>query len=128
MIFQLMTIMYTKEERDNMYQVITNYDNGKRYEEGDFSFVANKHTAAMFSDHWIAVNELNLQEFFKKRVDNYMCLIAPELDVFSKHPLVDVKYGHSGFSFALVCRQMQNIVQKGWENYVKSIITSYRYE
>jgi hypothetical protein len=59
-------------------------------------------------DHYRVVVELGLQEFFSRNADNYIFNSSPELDLFYQHPAID-KYGHSGASFAIMCRHMQRL-------------------
>ncbi len=98
------------------------FDEGKQYDVGDFSF--RYCDASMLSDHWAAVQQLGLQDFFSRDVDNYMFNTAPELKTFGD--VVDPKYGHSGASFAFMCREMQSIAQKGWTRYVNATFDHYR--
>ena len=112
---------------------VDNIENGdtesaiRKYKPDDFSFYYPSERE-MIQDHWQAVQDLNLQEFFAKPVDEstgYMFSDAPELRQFGSHPLVDQKYGHSGASFGFVCRRMQNICQKGWQEFVRIYINTY---
>lgn len=90
--------------------------------EGDFSFLVNDRE--MTTDHWTAVQELDLVQYFKTfQGESFMFSSDPELSTFNCHPLVQ-KYGHSGMSFAFMCRQMQCIA-KGWQEYVKAYFSYY---
>jgi hypothetical protein len=92
------------------------------YPEGDFFFKAVDQEICR--DHYIAMNDLDLGEFFSQDIDHYMFKNLPELDRFHSHPLV-TKYGHSGASFAYMCREMQHISKSGWTNYVADTLDKY---
>jgi len=118
------SISKTKDLINNMKNIIDLYDKNGAPGEGDFSFCVFDRD--MTKDHWTAMNELNLQNYFKKDRKSFMFHGGPESLIFLNHPLVEAKYGHSGASVAFMCRKMQSIAQLGWKGYVDSTIQSYR--
>lgn len=119
----------TVDKIHKLRKIKSDLKSGKTFEEGDFSFL---HDHQMLSDHYQAMTKLGLKDFFKKPQESYMFNInsAPELSQFSSSKVlldkngnpvsVDDLYGHSGASFGFICRQMQTIMQEGWEQFVKS--------
>ena len=66
-------------------------------------------------DMCIAVRQLGLWDFVRDFEDDtrgFMFSTGPEISQISNHPLVD-KWGHSGASFGMCCRNVQFIAKNG---------------
>ncbi len=69
--------------------------------------------------HYEVITELGLWDFFKNEKPpgkGYMFWDHPNLDKLMNHPEVD-SMGHSGMTFALACRHMQEIAKIGFYMY-----------
>lgn len=111
------------------YKLNHKMETGKIFNKGDFSF---HNDDKMLSDHYHVLCYLDLYDFFKKPWSSYMFNNSKELILFNKEKVltdingqpasIDDIYNHSGASFGYVCRQMQYIINNGWQAFVNSCL------
>ena len=102
-------------------QFVIAYDAGQLPAVDDYSWLAD---GKMIADHWTAVCELGLQDYFGHR---YGSLSDDEAHRLLAHPLANAKYGHSGMSASWVCCAMRDRASaSSWEAYVQKYVDSYR--
>lgn len=92
--------------------------------EGDFSFIIEDWGQKRIQYHWAAVQRLGLVDYFRNFGDgNFMFNTSPEMIRFGD--AVDQEYGHSGASFACICRMMEYIAKTPWKQVVMDYYHKY---
>lgn len=90
----------------------------------DYTRIYSVYEATMLEDMDRAITECQLWDWVKtfepKENEGFMFTDHPNLDKITNN----LKYGHSGASFAWCVRNMQSIARKGWEQYVSEVLMS----
>ena len=99
----------------------------KTYAPGDFSFWDSPYEERLYKNAYDAITTENLWEWMKNASPpenkGFMFWDTPELKRINKH--MDVM-GHSGFSYAMTMRTMENVAKKGWDTYVAETIEAIK--
>lgn len=103
-------------------QILADIANGKVYNEGDFSFFEHQQSAEIISKHWKIAKSMHLEEYFKNAKTPFMFNTDEILIEFGEK--VSPICGHSGASFAIICRHMKAIFSN-WQKYVNEIVANY---
>ena len=91
-------------------------------EDGDFSFIKDKHWGKSLKNAYNTITINNLWDFFKTE-----CPPNGKGYLYWEHPNINkIGYllsmdGHSGASFAICMRNMEYIAKNGWSAYVDHV-------
>jgi hypothetical protein len=87
----------------------------------DFSFITNKHTRALVSNGYTAVNQLELWSWMKDfdpKNGGFMFSEHPNvMMIMQKMESLPDAPGHSGFSFGTTMRYLEYIAKNGMDKY-----------
>jgi hypothetical protein len=76
----------------------------------------------MLVSAWNAITSVNLWNYMKKNVNNFMLNNDYEVKTIYRK-IEELGYtGHSGFSFSWTLRQMQYIAQYGEKKYMREVV------
>lgn len=93
---------------------------------GNFDYVQNKYERKMLSTAFQAVNLTETWDFVEKPIDSFMCSGDKRVRaIYNK--IEELGYhGHSGSSFGLTMRNMQQLAQKGEEAFKQCYLSNQR--
>jgi len=84
---------------------------------GQFLYIKDKSSREMVKNGWLAVTQLELWGYMKKKCESYMICNDPEIwRITDKMAELGYNY-HSGCSFGWTMRQLQEIAQHGEQRY-----------
>ena len=97
---------------------------------GQFLYIQEKDSRQMLVSAWNAITSLNLWNYMKKHVNNFMLnndyegMLNNDYEVKTIYRKIEeLGYtGHSGFSFSWTLRQMQYIAQYGEKKYMREVV------
>ena len=91
------------------------------YTPGDFSFILDENLKSMLNDAYIAISLAENWEVMKldPGSDGFMYSELSYMNAIN----ANIKYPHSGYSYAKTMRVMQYIARYGWETFLKDSIS-----